>query len=98
MRDSGGDCAPALAPLYIPCVCFVLVGDVMGPGLVQPNLGAWATLQRSSGQGETYVFDFAFDLYWLRYLKASGALIETEVSERLQTMNKGTANGQMDQK
>ena len=64
-------------------------GDVMGPGLTNKNMGLWNTLDKSSGQGETYIFDFALDLYWLKYLKSTAQLPLELMKENLASMNKG---------
>ena len=64
-------------------------GDVMGPGLVHSNMGSWNALDKSSGQGETYIFDLALDLHWLRYLKVTDQLENNKLLRTLDEMNKG---------
>ena len=61
----------------------------MGPGIIGANMGAWNVLRRSSGQGETYIFDLAIDLYWLRFLKITDQLDNKRLVDSLEAMNKG---------
>ena len=61
----------------------------MGPGIIGANMGSWNVLRRSSGQGETYIFDLAIDLYWLRFLKITDQLDNRRLVDSLEAMNKG---------
>ena len=61
----------------------------MGPGIMGANMGTWSLLGRSSGQGESYIFDLAVDLYWLRFLKISNQLDSDRLVTSLHSLNKG---------
>ena len=61
----------------------------MGPGITASNMNAWDMFQQRSGMGEGYIYDFAIDLYWLKFLKRSNQLEEEQLVESLNLLNSG---------
>ena len=68
---------------------FDFLGDVVGPGMFEKYLDALNVLRRPTGCGEPYMFDFAVNLYTLKYLKATSQLSETILLNALDYMNIG---------
>ena len=50
---------------------FCLTGDVVGPGFFVPHLNAENLMRRPYGCGEQNMFNFAVNLYNLKFLKVS---------------------------
>ena len=48
-----------------------LLGDVVGPGFFVPHLNAENLMRRPFGCGEQNMFNFAVNLYNLKFLKVS---------------------------
>ena len=61
----------------------------MGPGFTSSNLNSENVLGRRSGQCETYLFDMAIDIIWLRYLKTANQLSSSQLVKTLTRTNKG---------
>ena len=57
-----------------PILSFIPSGDVVGPGFFEPYLDAENTLRRPFGSAEQNMYNFAYNLYNLLYLKATDQL------------------------
>ncbi|XP_055892053.1 C3 and PZP-like alpha-2-macroglobulin domain-containing protein 8 isoform X3 [Biomphalaria glabrata] len=76
--------------LYIPQspeAVVSLFGDVVTPGFFQDYLNAENILWRPYGGGEMIVFNFAYNLYSLKFMKYSQQLDDAQLSKSLQEMN-----------
>ena len=63
--------------LYVPGspeARMAIVGDVVGPGFFRQNLTAEQIMRKPYGSGEGNMFNFAYSVYNLKYLKASNQL------------------------
>ncbi|RUS75425.1 hypothetical protein EGW08_016804 [Elysia chlorotica] len=64
-----------------------LFGDVVTPGFFQDYLNAENILHRPYGAGEMIAFNFAYNLYTLKFMKASEQLDQVQLKKSLQEMN-----------
>ncbi|CAH1779511.1 unnamed protein product [Owenia fusiformis] len=64
-----------------------IVGDVVGPGLFKDYINAEDMLRRPFGCGEQSAFNFAANLYYLKFLKATNQLEPNVTTKALTYMN-----------
>lgn len=70
-----------------------LPGDVVGTGMFTKYLNANNIFDKMIfGSGEHYVFNFAINLYWMRFLKITNQLSDSTLMNTLDGMNVGQYN------
>lgn len=72
--------------------CSHASGDVVGPGFFEPYLDAENTLNKPYGGAEQNMYNFAYNLYQLLYLKATDQLREETLETVLDGMNLGVSS------
>lgn len=65
------------------------VGDVVGPGFFEEFLNAENTLRKPYGSAEQNMYNFAYNLYNLLYLKATDQLSDQTLVTTLNYLNIG---------
>ena len=73
----------------------LFVGDVVGPGFIHDFLDAEITLRKPYGAAENAIYNLAFNLYNLKYLRATNQMGKTEdglQNQVLNNMNVGKEN------
>lgn len=73
-------------------LCFFIwssSGDVVAPGFFEDYLNAENILLRPYGGGEMITFNFAYNLYVLRFMKASEQLSDEQLVKSLRQMSIG---------
>ncbi|BFZ13295.1 hypothetical protein BsWGS_16334 [Bradybaena similaris] len=76
--------------LYVPQsgkAVISLFGDVVAPGFFEDYLNAENILMRPYGGGEMITFNFAYNLYVLRFMKASEQLSDEQLVKSLREMS-----------
>ncbi|ELT94901.1 hypothetical protein CAPTEDRAFT_205407 [Capitella teleta] len=76
--------------LYVPGSpeCHVgIVGDIVGPGFFEDYLDAENTLRKPFGSAEQNMYNFAYNLYNLKYLKATNQLKPERLQASLKHLN-----------
>ncbi|KAL8613871.1 hypothetical protein ACOMHN_032861 [Nucella lapillus] len=76
--------------LYVPGsaqACVSAFGDMVTPGFFEDYLNAENILWRPYGAGEQIVFNFAYNLYTLRFMKTYNQLENQRLSTTLNEMN-----------
>ena len=69
------------------------LGDVVGPGFTQPYLDAETLINKPFGSAEQNMFNFATNLYNLKYLKITNQLSQDVLQKALNGMNLGKSGG-----
>ena len=64
----------------------ILVGDVVGAGLVD-SMNVESALRKPYGAAEQNMYNFAYNLYNLKYLKATNQLNQALLERTLKEMN-----------
>lgn len=70
-------------------MCILLTGDVVGPGFFEEYLDAEVTLKKPYGSAEQNMYNFAYTLYNLLYLKFTNQLKDDTLSKALTHLNQG---------
>ena len=60
----------------------------MGPGFFQPYITQDAILDIKEGHGETMLFEFAYNILWLRFLKVTDQSNESTMVKALKGLAK----------
>ena len=63
-------------------------GDVAGPGYWTSDLNTESEMNLNSGNAENYLYNFAVNLYWMRFLEASHQLTDEWEQWSLNALNK----------
>lgn len=58
-----------------------VVGDIVGPGFFEANLTAEKIMRKPYGSGEGNMFNFAYSVYNLKFLKNSNQLSRATMKE-----------------
>ena len=64
-------------------------GDVVGTGLFSSHLDAYNIFGMIFGNGEHYMYNFATNLYWLKFLKITNYLSRSVLKTSLDALNVG---------
>ena len=67
---------------------FLITGDVAGPGYWTSDLHTENQMNLKTGNAENYLYNFAVNLYWLRFLEASHQLTDKWEQWSLKALNK----------
>lgn len=67
----------------------LFAGDVVGPGFFEEYLDAENTLRKPFGSAEQNMYNFAYNLYNLKYLKATNQLDQQTLATSLGHLNLG---------
>ena len=70
-------------------VCLIVAGDTVGPGFFEPHLDAENLMRRPYGCAEQNMFNFAANLYYIKFLKITNQLQDSTLQDALEYMNLG---------